>query len=471
MNASLRLERAGMFLLVAMPFYTFVTHFFVVNSLLCFAALVLVTLLGALVSGLPKHVGAYSETEVIRYEGGANRGDDPNPDRESRHEIVKEGRRFSLRTPVSIALCLVTPVLMLFLPESIYTPGSGIYRFAFIALTVVFEALCLGTLNYEYSFWTELPGIAIGFTGYLIAALYLHFGNDGDAVFKLGLGISALAFLFGGFICLNRASLSGQTGESEKRAVPKALEKRNRIVVTIFAAIIALVSFVKPVREAALWVLRWIVVFFKWLAWLLRGGKAVDKGDLDKILAMQGFGEEMAIAPEEAEEIEEQLEQLQPSVWDKVIVIAFLSLLALGICYIIYYHAVKKRGVRIFGGRKRKKVAGEGYYDEKESIESDEIRKKYARFSERLKGLLNRETPWEKLSPREKARRLVKSLYRKKQASVENIKNLTAREALAKMQLKGEMPQKTADAYDQARYSEHELNNEDMDALRKELKM
>ena len=120
MNASQRFERGGMFLLIMVPFYSFVTQFFVNNSLLCFVTLALVTLIGSFVAALPKHVGTYSETEVIRYEGGANRGDDPNPDRESRHEIVKEGRRFPLRLPLSIAVCAVSLILLILVPASVF---------------------------------------------------------------------------------------------------------------------------------------------------------------------------------------------------------------------------------------------------------------------------------------------------------------------------------------------------------------
>lgn len=470
MNLNQRLERAGMYFLTMIPFYGFITQFFVTAKLLCFAGLLAVTVVGALISLLPAHVGSYNETEVIRYEGGVNRGDDPNPDRESRHEIIKEGRRFPLRLPVSVAAVILSLLMMLFIPQSVFTPGSGIYRFGYIALTLVFEGICLATLHGEYCFWTELPGIAVGFTGFLIAALYLHFSHTGSGTFTTGLGACALLFLFGAFVCLNRASLSNQNGENDKRGVPKALEKRNRRVVLIFASIISVVSFVKPVRDAALWVLRWIVVFFKWLAWLLRGGKAVDKGDLNRLLAMQGFGEEVPL--EEVEEVEEELEQLESTVWDKVFVYVFLALLALGLVFIIYSYAVKKGGLRLPLRKKRRKIDGEGYYDEREDIDKDELRDKYSRgLRDRLKGLFNRETPWEKLSAREKARRLVKTLYRKKQSGIDNLKNLTAREALGKMQLKGDAAEKTAGAYDAARYSEHELSSEEMDALRKELKL
>ena len=48
---------------------------------------------------------------------------------------------------------------------------------------------------------------------------------------------------------------------------------------------------------------------------------------------------------------------------------------------------------------------------------------------------------------------------------------IRAKEALEQMQLKPETAEKTAEAYDTARYSEHELKDEAMDALRKELKL
>ena len=464
-----RLARGAMYLLAMMPLYGFITHFFVAWQWLVFVCAAIAVIIGFAVASLPKYVGNYSETEIISYEGGLNRGSDPNPDRESRHETVKEGKRYPVRLPVAIAALLISMLLLVFIPKAAYErDGYMLFRVIFIALTAVLEAICMGSVAGENSFWTELPGVAIGFVGYLLNAIYIAAAKL-EGLYATGMGIFALVFLYAGFMCLNRASISSEssvgTGTS---SAPKSLLSRNRRAVLVFASLISLISFVKPVREGAMWLLRWILVFFKWLAWLLRGGKEVDKGDLNRLLEMQGFMEE--VPPEEVEQMEEELEQLHTTVWDKIFVYAFFGLLALGLAFLIYSLAMRKIKRDGYLIRRKRRVAGEGYYDEKEELDSGEVREKYRRKGF-FKSLFNRETPWDKLSGREKARRLLKVLYRKKQSGIQNLKSLTAGEALNRMDLKGDTAQKTLSAYDAARYSEHDVDSEKMDELRRELKL
>ncbi len=466
-SSSERLERGGMYLLIMMPVYGFITHFFLAWQLLNVGCLTALTIVGCFVTFLPKHLGTYSETEVIRYEGGINKGADPNPDRESRHETIREGRRLPLRAPACIVLLALSVIALILIPAEAYNDQSGLYRFCFIGLTAVFEIICMASITQEFCVWTQLPGIGLGFMGYLVAALYFYISKSEGGVFFTSLGISALIFLFGAFVCLNRASISSETSDAEGRKALKTIEKRNRIVVLIFAAVIALISFVKPVRDAALWVVRWIAVFFSYLAWLLRGGKDVDKGDLNRLLEMQGFGEE--VPEEEIEAIQEELEQLESTTMDKVIVFTFIGLIALGLLFIIYSAAMRKVKRDGYLFRRRRVAASEGYYDEKQSLESDEVRKKYAK--NRLKNLFKRETPWEKLDGREKARRLIKRLYEKRLKNAEKLETKTVTQALEMTALKPDTALRTREAYDKARYSEHEVDGEKMDELRKELKL
>ncbi len=467
-----RMIRCGMYILIMMPLYALVTRVFTVRSLmgpLCLCALALVS---GFIAMMPRYVGDYNETEVIRYEGGANKGDDPNPDRESRHETIREGRRFPLRNVLYAVCALVTLILLLLIPEDSFTGDDGLYRMGFIALSMALEIGCMASINSDYCVWTELPGVILGFLGYVAVALVFHFSDISDAAFKLTVGIFALLFIFGGFVCLNRASLNAETGRNaEDNGVPDALRRRNRRVVLIFASLIAVISFVKPVRDAALWVLRWIAVFFRWLAWLLRGGQEVDKGDLNRLLEMQGLPQE-PILPEESEELIEEVEELKSSVWDKVLVYVFFTLLACGLIFIIYSHAVKKIKRDGYLFKRKRKLNAEGYYDEREELESDEIRKKYAgSLRDRIKNAFRRETPWEKLTGRERARRLVKQLYRKRRGKIENLPALTVNEALEQMMIDESTARKTADAYDLSRYSEHEVDAKDMDRLKKELRL
>ena len=89
---------------------------------------------------------------------------------------------------------------------------------------------------------------------------------------------------------------------------------------------------------------------------------------------------------------------------------------------------------------------------------------------ERVKGLFTRPTPWEKLNGRERARRLVQTLYRRRSGKIGGIRTLTAREALSLMNLKPDARQRACEAYDRARYSPHDVDAAQMDALRKEIR-
>ena len=90
--------------------------------------------------------------------------------------------------------------------------------------------------------------------------------------------------------------------------------------------------------------------------------------------------------------------------------------------------------------------------DEKENLmDASEARKRLRdALRERVKGLFTRPTPWEKLNGRERARRLVQTLYRKRSGKIGG--------------------QKAGEAYDRARYSPHDVDAAQMDALRKEIR-
>ena len=116
----LRFERGLMYLLELVPAVTLVMRLMTALAFLGPAIWAGITALICILALLPPFIGNYTETEVIRYEGGLNRGNDPNPDRESRHEIIKQGHRFPLRMAAYILYLLVTSDAM----KSPSFPGS-----------------------------------------------------------------------------------------------------------------------------------------------------------------------------------------------------------------------------------------------------------------------------------------------------------------------------------------------------------
>lgn len=466
----LRLERGLMYLLVLMPAVALIMRLITAQAYFGPALWTGLTALICVLALLPPFIGNYTETEVIRYEGGLNRGNDPNPDRESRHEIIKQGHRFPLRMAAYILYLLLSLFVLLLLPKRLFMDAKPLLAWAFAGIVLVLEFMCMLTVSGSYCFWTELPGILVGFLSYAGIALYLHLSKADNASLSLFIGICSIAYIFMGGVSLNRQSLSVSSAagqDAQKRHAPRQVVRRNRRIVLGFAAFVTLTSFVGPIREGAMWLWARITDLLKWVAWLLRGGQEVSEGNLEAILEQQaGPRGDLTQLQQEAEELGGL------SIWDKIFLYGFFGLVGVGLIWIIVSWLIKlsKKLSQLL--ERFAHSVNEGYYDEKENLmDASEARKRLRdALRERVKGLFTRPTPWEKLNGRERARRLVQTLYRRRSGKIGGIRTLTAREALSLMNLKPDARQRACEAYDRARYSPHDVDAAQMDALRKEIR-
>ena len=314
--------------------------------------------------------------------------------------------------------------------------------------------------------WTQLPGVVLGFLNYTVMALVLHFGEPARETEYL-MGACALAYVFMGGISLNRQGLSTSSGgKGEDKRPPINVVRKNRRIVIGFALAVSAASFVKPIKAAALWVWAQIKTLMSWIAWLLRGGQdVVEEGNIDALL--QRGDQAVKINPEN---IEAEADIGGISTMDKIFLIAFFSIVGLGALWLIF-SGLAKLSKKLSELLERFRVqATQGYYDEKENLmEGDENRRR-ARdmFRDRLKNLFKRETPWEKLSAREKARRLVKNLYRRQGGKINGLKTLTARQAIE--QIGPKCARQLSEVYDVARYSELPVEEDSVNELKKELR-
>ena len=459
-----RLEKGLMFVLCFMPLVSLFAR--LVETDVAFAPVWLAaqSFVAAIIALLPAYVGNYTETEVVRYIGAGSHGNDPVPDREAYHEVIKSGHRFPIRISVDIIFLMLDLCAMLFVPSSCFIDGKILHRAAFAVGMLVLEFMVMYSVATTYCVWTELPGIIFGFFSYFCAALFLNFSKQDNARLNLIIGICALAFIFFGGICLNRQSLNISAGSVDHKA-PRGLVRRNRRIVIGFTVFTGVVSFVEPVRKAAVWCLDKIWWVLKKIAWLLRGCKDAEEGNLDALLAGQEDAEYVA------EEATELTYEATKDTFANILTVAFLVFVALGGLWLLFDRLFKL--ARKLSQWLEKFAAGvsEGYYDEKRNLEEEEPGKKLrAQMKDRLKKLFTRETPWDKLSGRDKARRLVKELYKKRGARVNRLFSRTAREALARMELKNDTDTRAADAYEKARYSSHDIDSDNMDKLRKEIR-
>lgn len=454
------LQRSLMFALTFMPIVALAGRGMTGNFAIAPVWLGAQSLLAALLALLPAYVGNYTRTEVLRHEGRGD-GDVPDLNRETRRETVVTGHRVPIRLPACL-ICLVAMVTLCLIAPMELFKRRVMLQLAFTAMMTALEFICMYSVSSSACVWTELPGVMLGYFFYVILAFYLQFSKaDNDSLNTL-VGACALAYVFFSGLCLNRHAL-GNSGSEDSRSVPAGLLRRNRRIVIGVTVTTGLISFVKPIRSGAVWVLNRILDALKWVAWLLRGKQEVQGGNIEKIEEMAGGYMNAPVSDELPEPVNDTFE--------KVLTIAFLIFVGLGLCWMIF-DGLKRLAKKL--SELMEKFAGginEGYYDEKTDIDPEEAKEKVHRtLGERIRQLFARETPWEKLTGREKARRLVKELYKKRGLRVNGLRSLTAREALPQMAIKTETALRTASEYEKARYSSAELDGETLDGLRKEIR-
>ena len=459
-----RLLRAMMYLLCVMPVCAFLFRLLMDDGFwygpiwLCAQ-----TVLAALLALLPAYIGNYREYEVLTIEGGA--GSDPNPDREVKHTMMHEGKRFPLRMTADVAFLALNFVLALFLPGPVLAGRHFLYRLGFLLMMSLLLALAMPGMSAAQCLWTDLPGMLLGAVGYLGAAIYLHFTITDVSRVKPLITVCAVLFLFFGGVTLNRqsirASMSAHAGEANR--APREIVRRNRRIVLSFATLVTVVSLVEPIRAAANWCLARVGAFFRWISALLsRGGDATE--------TMPELGGMAIPAGETAAQVAETAES---SPFADILTYAFLGLVALGFVWMLFDR------IRALINRLSEwleKFAGsvnEGFYDEREQLMSaDEVREDMKkRLRERMKQLFTRETPWEKLDGRGRARRLLRDFYKKRMRKTSNLRTRTAREAIFTGDAARADREAFAAFYEEARYSEHAVDAARADQFKKDLKL
>lgn len=84
-----------------------------------------------------------------------------------------------------------------------------------------------------------------------------------------------------------------------------------------------------------------------------------------------------------------------------------------------------------------------------------------------FKNIKTHEKKWSELDARGRVRYVMRQLYRKKGGGISGIECMSARQALAEMEIDASRAQELGDIYDRARYSDHAITDADAEAARR----
>jgi len=312
--------------------------------------------------------------------------------------------------------------------------------------------------------WEDIPGIFLGVLGYFCMALFLHFTKQDVSRLKLLISLCAVAYLFFGAVALNRQSvvISMSAHSGDDRKLPKLILIRNRRIVISFAVIVTVVSMVSPIKRAVIWFFSRIGDLVRWIRALF-GHESNQNVPLPVSTMMQPLAAETGVAETVAEVSEDSY----------LIVYIFFAIIGLSLLFLIY-EGIKKLSKKLSKWMEQfAHNVGEGFYDEREELmTAEEMRDKLKGSLKRgFESLFKRDKPWKELDGRERARRLMKTYYKKRTGKVKNLRAKTAREVLGESKVSEENKKLFSEAYETARYSEHAVSAESMEELKKDLRL
>ncbi|MBQ3168968.1 MAG: hypothetical protein IJB99_04320, partial [Clostridia bacterium] len=315
------------------------------------------TACAALIALIPAYVGSYREYDVITYEG--SRTNDPNPDREATHTLVKEGKRFPLRIFAALGFLAIELILLFLIPSEWFKDGTLVKRLAFLAIMLLIEIYALRDFPSIHFIWDDIPGVFIGVICYLAISIYLAFTKADVSDMKKLVSVAAVLYLFFASVTLNRQSItqSMSAHQGETRKPPKQILIKNRTIVLSFASLVTIVSVIEPVRKGVIWLLRKVRDFAGWIRSLFGGGESETVSELP-----------FDMMPAQPEFVEAAEEAYEHSLFSDIIVYGFLLIVAIGFLWMLWD---KIRALVDKLTKWLEKFAGniqEGFYDEKEEL-------------------------------------------------------------------------------------------------------
>ena len=410
-----------------------------------------------LVSLLPGYVGGRKKTAVV--EVRASRSGDPDPDRNLRrdtHEDDEKSRVFPLRAVVCFALFFAIALYLFFGP--VWQLTEDWLKRAVVAL-VPAVMMPVALIFCASGSSTDLRNVIAGVVLYAItgiAALAIR----SDAL-NVCLTAGGGAFMIASLWMINDGAM--HTGAASRTGVkpPATMRRHNRALLIGLMLICAVIAGFNWLREKTEWLLKTVSSAIGRaliaLASLFGGGDEAGGG-------VSGSTGEMDLSG--------LAEAQEPSkFWE--IMTYFAYVLAAIIIIVLLYFIIRKliRMARILFARisawmgRVTRAAGEDYKDEQESLlDWGDVKKDMGEsLKKRWDSLFKREKKWTLMDAREKARYLVRTLYKRSHTPADG---RTLREALP--DLNAPDPEALATVYGTARYADRDPDETLLERLRKD---
>lgn len=414
-----------------------------------------------LISLLPGRVGGKEKPKEVFVERTVSHGD-PDPDRNLRRDTHEDTarRRISLplRAMACVALMIAAAIYLLFGGAPWFAERELLTRsvLAVIPVFMLPAALrfCITALS------TDTHNVIFGVATYAVAGIAAYIIKS-DAL-NLLLVAGGSVFLASSLWILNDRAM--RTGAASRAGIkpPAAMRRRNRallIGLMVFAALIACFNWLK---EKVAWLAEKIVIIlwriFLWISEHLypgqtSGGDNMGGGSMD----MAGLGGDTEPSP----------------FWEAMTYVAyvFAAVALLFLLFLMFRRIgqllkILAKKISAYLSRFAQSV-GEDYHDEQESLlDWGEVQRDVgAAFKKRVSALFARDKKWDDMDGRERARHIVRVLYRRARLKPDA---RTLRETLP--ELKVTDPQAVADAYELARYADRAPDAAALDQLRKDVR-
>ena len=418
-------------------------------SLATIPAAFVISLLPGTLGGKKKQQDVFTERRT---------SSDPDPDRSLRRDTHEDDVR-QITFPLRAVICgilMLAIFLYMIVYYTAYLQSEWPQRIIQSAVPAAMLPLALRfcALGQSSDGKNAIAGIVI----YLAAGI-VGIGIQSQ-LYTTVIALAAGAFIITTLWIVNDRAMHQAAASRQGIRPPKQLVRRNRVILSVIVVLTVLIAEFSWLKEKAQWLFQsavyWIVKIINFITDLFMGGQEASSsgggGGMDMDMSALGPVKTSAF-------------------WEKLTYVGYV-IAAVGAVLLLYwflrniYRLVKKLSITIgkWLGRFAHSV-GEDYSDEQESLLSwGNVQKEMSEnIRKRVKTMFARDKKWEDMDADEKARFIVRVLYRRAKIKADP---RTIREIIP--QFGTEHPDDIVSMYETARYSAGSADAALIERLRKE---